>query len=274
MSMLAAFDFQSRWTYGCNMKKRLLTDEQLAECAALKAIYMAKKDQLELTQEKAGEMLGMNQGSFSHYLNGRNALNLEFASRVAVLLGVPVSAFSPRLAQAIDALSISAQGIREAADEIRRIYTAEAGEVSNVSPAHTPWRPVRSYPLISWIAAGHRAESPTNLVPESSEKYYESTENAGDQGFWLEVKGASMTATGNPSFPEGTRILIQPEGFDLVSGKYYIAQHSDGETTFKQYVYDAGWEYLVPLNPGFKTVEMDENWEITGRVVDARIPGL
>ncbi|SDI40953.1 Peptidase S24-like [Pseudomonas abietaniphila] len=128
--------------------------------------------------------------------------------------------------------------------------------------------------MISWVAAGARAESPTNLVPERAEEYYESTENAGNHGFWLEVKGASMTAASNPSFPEGTRILVQPEGFEVVSGKYYVAQHSDGEATFKQYVHDAGWDYLVPLNTSFKTVEMDENWEIIGRVVDARIPGL
>ncbi|WP_074755884.1 LexA family transcriptional regulator [Pseudomonas abietaniphila] len=256
------------------MKKRPLTEEQLAECAALKAIYMAKKDELGLTQEKAGEMLGMNQGSFSHYLNGRNALNLEFASRAAVLFGVPVSAFSTRLAEMIDALSISLQGVQMATREARRIYQADPNEISNITPATMPWRPVRSYPMISWVAAGARAESPTNLVPERAEEYYESTENAGNHGFWLEVKGASMTAASNPSFPEGTRILVQPEGFEVVSGKYYVAQHSDGEATFKQYVHDAGWDYLVPLNTSFKTVEMDENWEIIGRVVDARIPGL
>lgn len=83
-----------------------------------------------------------------------------------------------------------------------------------------------------------------------------------------------MTHSGSPSFPEGTRILVRPEGFDLISGKYYIARHRDGEKTFKQYVKDAGVAYLVPLNTAFKPVEVDGDWEIIGRVVDAKLTGL
>ena len=83
-----------------------------------------------------------------------------------------------------------------------------------------------------------------------------------------------MTSQTNPSFPEGTKILVKPEGFDLISGKFYIARHRDGEKTFKQYLYDAGTEYLIPLNAAYKPVEIDDDWEIIGRVVDAKIPGL
>ena len=83
-----------------------------------------------------------------------------------------------------------------------------------------------------------------------------------------------MTSDTPPSFPEGTPILVRPEGFDLISGKFYIAKHRDGETTFKQYVNDGGVEYLAPLNTAFKLVEFDEDWSIIGRVVDAKITGL
>lgn len=268
MSMLAAFEFESRWTYGAAMKKKELDSIAKQECAALKAIYMEKRHALGLTQEKAAEALGMNQGSFSHYLNGRNSLNTPFAVQVANLLQVPVEAFSPRLAKLIASMTqaVSGEGLVDKHQGER--------DGSNVSPVQLPWRASRRYPLISWVAAGARAESPDNLVAVNTEEYLPSTENAGDGGYWLEVKGASMTSVTNPSFPEGTRILVQPEGFDLVSGKYYIAQHVDGETTFKQYVYDAGWEYLVPLNLSFKAVSMDDTWEIIGRVIDAKIPGL
>lgn len=268
MSMLAAFEFHSRQTYGAPMKKKELEPIAKQECAALKAIFMEKRKALGLTQEKAAEALGMNQGSFSHYLNGRNSLNTPFAVQVAHLLQVPVEAFSPRLAKLIHTMTqaVSGEGLAEKHQGER--------DGTNVAPVSQPWRAPRRYPLISWVAAGARAESPAGLVPVNSEEYIASTENAGDGGYWLEVKGASMTASTNPSFPEGTRILVQPEGFDLVSGKFYIAQHVDGETTFKQYVYDAGWEYLAPLNPAFRTVNMDDSWEVIGRVIDARIPGL
>ncbi|MNR56798.1 hypothetical protein D3C85_1774450 [compost metagenome] len=69
------------------------------------------------------------------------------------------------------------------------------------------------------------------------------------------------------------RILVQPEGFDLISGRYYIARlRSTGETTFQQYVRGAGTEYLQPLNPSYKTMEMGADVEIIGRVVDAKLP--
>lgn len=268
MSMLAAFEFQCRRTYGALMKKKELEPIAKQECAALKAIYLKKRNELGLTQEKAAEILGMNQGSFSHYLNGRNSLNTAFAVQVAHLLQVPVEAFSPRLANLISVMTraVSGEGLAD-------VHRGER-EPQNVAPVPQPWRAPRRYPVISWIAAGARAESPDSLVPIDTEEYLPSTENAGDHGYWLEVKGTSMTTSNSPSFPEGTRILVQPEGFDLVSGKYYVARHADGETTFKQYVYDAGSKYLAPLNPAFKTVEMDDSWVLIGRVVDARLNGL
>ncbi|MCT7342191.1 S24 family peptidase [Pseudomonas aeruginosa] len=45
-----------------------------------------------------------------------------------------------------------------------------------------------------------------------------------------------------------------------------------GETTFKQYVRDAGSSYLQPLNPTFETLKVDDNVEIIGRVIDSRPP--
>lgn len=144
----------------------------------------------------------------------------------------------------------------------------------NVAPMVQPHRKPREYPLISWIAAGERAESPDNFAPGDGEELLESTENAGPHGYWLTVKGQSMKSEGAPSFPPGVRILIQPEGYEVISGRFYVAKHLDGETTFKQYVRDAGVEYLQPLNPSFKTVEMDDEWRLIGRVIDAKIPGL
>lgn len=145
-------------------------------------------------------------------------------------------------------------------------------EPSNIAPALQPSRGAREYPLISWVAAGDRALSADIFAPGVAEDWLPSTENAGPHGYWLIVRGPSMTSSTPPSFPDGTPILVQPEGFDLVSGKFYIARHQDGETTFKQYIYDSGREYLVPLNKEFKQVEMDDEWDVIGRVVDVKAP--
>jgi len=243
--------------------KRPLTAEELAECAALKAIYNAKKKELRLAQDELGERLGgMSQSAVSHYLNGINALNPTVAAGFARELKVQVSDFSPRLAAEIAQL-------------------AAAAEHSNVAPAPQPRREPREYPLISWVAAGEACEASVCYPQGIADTWLSSTENAGEGAYWLTVRGHSMTRDVQPSFPEGTYILVRPKDFDLISGKFYIARNlkghggdADDSVTFKQYVQDAGIGYLVPLNPQYQTVVMDGSWEIIGRVVDAKIPGL
>ena len=80
-------------------QKRQLTPEELAECAALKAIFVRAKSETGLTQEAAADALGFKtQGAVSQYLNGKIALNLSVAIKFSGLLNVPISDFSKRLA--------------------------------------------------------------------------------------------------------------------------------------------------------------------------------
>lgn len=235
-------------------KKKPLSPELLAECKAANDLFLAKKNALKLTQKKVADAAGISPPSVTLYLNGTNALNARFAAVLARLIEEPVESFSPRLAAEIASL-------------------AAATEHSNVAPMVQPHREAKDYPVISWVAAGERAES--NVCYAVAEEWLSSTENAGQRGYWLRVRGNSMTSNSYPSFPEGTPILIRPEGFDLISGKFYIARHkASGETTFKQYVLDAGIGYLVPLNKDYQTVPLDGTWDIIGRAIDAKITGM
>jgi len=154
-----------------------------------------------------------------------------------------------------------------------KLSPQDAG-MSNVHMALQPSREPKEYPLISWVIAGEWAESCDNFHPGDADQWIASTENAGNNGFWLEVKGDSMTCNGNPSFPEGSRILVQPEA-DLISGKYYVAKLLDsGESTFKQYIEDAGLKYLRPLNPSYRTIQINGNCQFIGRVIDTKMTGL
>lgn len=142
---------------------------------------------------------------------------------------------------------------------------------ANVVEIQQPHRLAKEYPLISWVAAGSWQESCDNFVPGSADEWLYSNENAGPHGYWLEVKGSSML----PTFTPGMRILVRPEGFDLISGKYYIAKLlGTGETTFKQYVRDAGLEFLQPLNSQFPTLQITDNVRIIGYVIDAKLPPI
>ncbi|WP_331711507.1 S24 family peptidase [Pseudomonas sp. StFLB209] len=222
----------------------------MAEANAAKALYLSKKNALKLNQRKIADAAGITPVSVNHYLSGINALNARFASVLARMLGEPVESFSPRLAAEIEGLS-------------------------NTSPMVQPKRQARDYPLITWVAAGEGIESSGCYPVGISDEWLSSYENAGPNGYWLKVKGRSMTSDSHPSFPEGTPILVQPEGFDLLSGKFYIARNLvTGESTFKKYDLDAGIGYLVPLNKDYQTVALDENWQIIGRAIDAKITGM
>lgn len=144
----------------------------------------------------------------------------------------------------------------------------------NVDIALQPMRAPKEYPLISWVIAGEWAESPDQFEPGAADDWMPSTENAGANGFWLTVVGDSMTGPGNPTFPNGSLILVRPES-DRVSGKYYVVKLVDsGETTFKQYIEDAGVRYLKPLNPSYRTLEINGNCHFVGRVIDTKMTGL
>lgn len=230
--------------------KKPLSDTLMAESKAANALFLSKKNALKLTQRKLAEAAGITPASANQYLRGINPLNARFAAVLAKMLQEPIESFSPRLA-------------------------AEISEMANVGPMIQPRREATEYPLITWVDAGLGIESSASYPTGISDEWLSSTENAGPKGYWLRVKGKSMTSDTPPTFPEGTPILIRPEGFDVISGKFYVARNTvSGETTFKQYAMDAGVGYLVPLNPSYQPVVLDDNWEIIGRAIDAKITGM
>ncbi|WP_225776373.1 helix-turn-helix domain-containing protein [Pseudomonas sp. Marseille-Q5115] len=154
----------------------------------------------------------------------------------------------------------------------QQLETVLYSDPNNVSGAHQPVREPRQFPLISWVEAGAFTDTPGNIGEDH--RMIESTENAGRGAYWLTVNGHSMTCTGNPSFPEGCLILVKPDA-DVINGKYYVVEMLDsGDKTFKQYVEDAGYRYLRPLNDKYRTIEIDGNCRFIGRVVDAKMSGL
>ncbi|WP_018610200.1 LexA family transcriptional regulator [Uliginosibacterium gangwonense] len=80
------------------MKKRTLTDEDLAAAKRLRAIWDEKKSALGLTQEKAAGILGFStQGAVSHFLNGVIPLNTDATLRFAAMLMVSPTEIRPAL---------------------------------------------------------------------------------------------------------------------------------------------------------------------------------
>lgn len=70
-------------------KDATLTPADLEAGKRLRAIWDQKAKGLGLTQEKAGDILGISQGGVGHYLNGRAALGVAATLQFAKLLGEP-----------------------------------------------------------------------------------------------------------------------------------------------------------------------------------------
>lgn len=142
---------------------------------------------------------------------------------------------------------------------------------ANVVPTPAPSR-YFEYPEISWVQAGIAAEAIDLFNVGDFEAMHPSDAWAGPNGYWLKVKGPSMTTTNGISFNEGMVILVAPNA-DVESGQFCVAKLIDtNEVTFKQFIWDSGRAYLKPLNSAFPTVEVDDTWSVIGKVVDAKWP--
>ena len=85
------------------MPAREVTIEELEDAKRLKRLWVAKKEELHLSQVKAAKELGYNsQGAVSQYINGKVGLNLQAAAKFAKLLRVNVVDISPRLGQLVE----------------------------------------------------------------------------------------------------------------------------------------------------------------------------
>ncbi|RDL25082.1 LexA family protein [Serratia fonticola] len=127
-----------------------------------------------------------------------------------------------------------------------------------------------SYPTLNWVQAGQFAMVGDNYDMYDFDNWQSSVKYAGERGFWLQVKGDSMTSPSGVTFPEGMSILIDPEK-EPHPNCYVIAQlKSTKEVTFKKYITDMGREYLKPLNPHYPMIELRDDCEIIGVIVDAR----
>lgn len=131
----------------------------------------------------------------------------------------------------------------------------------------------RRVPLISWVEALLLNDVSEPFDPGDAVEWVDTSESSpGKDAFALKVSGSSMTSPDPDapySFPEGTVLIVDPDR-QVSPGDFVIAKDVDTQqATFKRLAYDGGRWYLRPLNPQFKTVEIDDpSLRIIGRVVE------
>lgn len=251
-------------------KKKSLSAEQINESRQLKQIYLDKRNALCINQQDLADAIDAGQAAVSHYMNGVNALNLKVASAFAQILQVPISAFSPRLADEMKIMS-SNDHILEMSRK-----THNNSDLHNENDAfYSPNEILEliskklKYPLIKWETAGEWKNMESYNANNITE-WPSTTKRVGKNSFWLRVKGNSMTAPTGLSIPEGMLILVDPS-IKPTSNKLVIAKFSnDNSATFKKYVEDSGKRFLIGLNPSWPITEIGDNCKIIGVVVEAK----
>lgn len=232
--------------------KKSLTTEQLEDAKRLKALYESKKKELGVTQYTIADDLGITQGAVGHYLNGRNALNVEVASGFARLLQVSISDFSPSIAAKVAEQAASLNG------ESNVKYIGE-------------YRPGKRYPVLSSVQAGAWSEACEPYTLKEIDLWLDSDAHIQGDAFWLKVEGDSMTAPVGLSIPEGTFVLFDT-GREPINGSLVIAKLSDSnEATFKKLIIDGGQRYLKGLNPAWPLVPVNGNCRVIGVAIETKL---
>lgn len=196
-----------------------------------KILVKSKMKKLGMSQYALAEKLDCSQGAIAHWLSGNRQPDFEIINKLLVAVELPPLS------------------------------------VGNGKITTQDLTPTYKYPVISWVSAGLCQEA---WQPEYIDDYMSTDINAGENGFWLKVKGDSMTSPVGLTFPESMYILINPNTY-ANSNDFIVAKITDtNEATFKQYIEEAGIKYLKPLNNAYKMQELDERWKVIGKVVDAR----
>lgn len=228
-----------------------LTPEQVQECSKLKELFLAKAG---MSQRQFVQKYDLGTpGNLNQYLQGRRAVNLPLALKMASALHVDIADFSPRLAK-------------------------EYGPVHLDNNAEPVRLRMKKIPIVSEVQAGlmtsHGAPDIARTAIANGDFIYVDDETP-DGSFAFRLRGDSM----EPTFSEGDIVVIDPT-IRPNPGDFVVAQRCDGadiESTFKKYrargidrdgrtVFE-----LVPLNPDYPTLYSDrEQCEVVGVMVEHR----
>ena len=135
-------------------------------------------------------------------------------------------------------------------------------------------RDVRSYgyvtsrvPLVDWVAADRFSELKGHDELGNKHNWVQAVSVSG-LAYALTVRGDSMANPyGNPTFPDGTIIVVDPREA-LLNGRFIIAKiPEDAEATFKRYEKEGGQVWLRPLNPKYDPIRAGSDIVFCGVVV-------
>jgi len=188
-------------------------------------VLKAIRKEKKLTQQAVADFVETDTGNISRIERGQNA-TITMLDRIAKALDTPLT------------------------DILSQI------ELDTLLPPTKAERP--TLPLLTLSSA---ADWPNHDSGRAMR--YSLTLPGGD--FAIVAKGDSMlNPAGIPSIPEGATVLISCRS-EYPEGRIVAAKHIEtGTVTLKRYIVDGPNKYLKPLNPDYRTIEMDDDYTIIG----------
>ncbi|KYO76968.1 HTH-type transcriptional regulator PrtR [Pseudomonas aeruginosa] len=210
------------WEYDSKMSKKPLPPDRKDECLQLKAIFNSRKRDLGLTQEKLAHLLGINQSSVSHYLNGVNPLNAQAAAAFAEILQVHVREFSPRLADEITdmAKTLRPSPKAETEGELTPMSSFEVGDPLDPDEVEIPY-----FDEIQ-IAAGDGRYPDREQAKQKIRFAKAGLRESGvdpKHSVCVNVSGNSM----EPLIADGAIIGVDLSAHTIIDGEIYALKHDD-----------------------------------------------
>ncbi|MDE9467510.1 LexA family protein [Xenorhabdus bovienii] len=148
---------------------------------------------------------------------------------------------------------------------------------STKEPRHLPFNQfnVKEVPVISWDQAGQWTDPCPSRISEfptirNTNDTVFATVKVSDCAFALRTKGDSVTSVSSQFFiPKGSIVIVEPEyGHmpDAIGSLVVVQFGGTGEATIRKLLADGSIYYLTPLNPAFKTIEVNEDCRLIGVV--------
>jgi len=148
-------------------------------------------------------------------------------------------------------------------------FFGSSGYESDLQELSAEYANTGKVPLISWVSAGIWCEAIDNYNAGDAEQWLPCLEKCSANTYALKVNGESMTSIipGAKSYPDGCIIYIDPL-LQPTNGKRVIAKlPGSNEVTFKTYREDAGKKWLMPINPQYEKILIDETVVICGVII-------
>lgn len=185
---------------------------------------------LGMTQDALASKIGVTRSAITHYLAGRRVPSLSQFEKLAKVLET-----SPGWLQYGPYIEVPTEKIKKL--------------LSSLHPV----------PILSWEQVVE-FEDITELNPDEVKEWVPNYYVQATNSYALRIKGDAMTSsTGQSKSFHEDDIIVVDYGVPAKPGDFVIALLPDAkEATFKQYVVDAGIQYLKPLNPQYPTIQIDD----------------